>query len=218
MGKAKDYTGQRQGHLQIKSFARVIGKSRCWNCVCDCGRSVLVSTSSLNGGQMSCNCEQKANRCTHGLSKSAEYNIWRSMRDRCDSNKNKGWNRYGGRGIKVCKEWEDFPTFYADMGPRPSPNHSIERQENNKGYFKENCRWATALEQGRNKRNNRLLEMGGVTKSLGEWVLEYKQDYRNVHNRLKRGWSVTEALTILPFATGQTRVPRIPKNKKAISA
>lgn len=89
----------------------------------------------------------------HKLSRSREYQIWCDVKQRCSNIKNRSYKNYGGRGITVCDEWkESFLNFYRDMGPRPSKNHSIDRIDNEKGYFKENCRWASHTTQSNNKR------------------------------------------------------------------
>src|SRR5215467_8883535 len=90
-------------------------------------------------------------RPTHGLSDRPEYKAWSSMRQRCQNPNNPGYKDYGGRGIKVCERWQKFENFYADMGPRPD-NHSLERINNDGDYEPSNCRWASNLEQQKNKR------------------------------------------------------------------
>lgn len=83
------------------------------------------------------------------------------MRGRCLNKKNKAWPRYGGRGISICERWDKFENFEADMGPKPSQKHTLDRRENSKGYSPENCRWATAYEQSRNRDCNRYVEIDG---------------------------------------------------------
>lgn len=117
------------------------------------------------------------------------------MKNRCNNPKAGRYEDYGGRGITVCDEWMEFEAFYRDMGPRPSKHHSIERRENDKGYSKENCHWATKVEQMNNRRNNILYERDGVTKTLAEWCKEKERKYRRVYYRMKRdGWSFEKAI------------------------
>lgn len=122
------------------------------------------------------------------------------MIQRCHNPDCESFERYGGRGIEVCQEWRDSPQkFASDMGERPSQNHSIERRDNDKGYCKGNCYWATRREQGRNKRNNLLHEIDGVTRTLSEWCEKFGADYNLVYQRLyrqKRKWSLCEALGV----------------------
>lgn len=111
------------------------------------------------------------NRTTHGASGSPEYVIWTHMKARCFDESDKSYQRYGGRGITVCQRWvNDFPAFYADMGDRPSPLHSIERKNNEGNYEPGNCRWATATEQARNRRSSVLVEHNGQVKTVAEWA------------------------------------------------
>ena len=98
----------------------------------------------------------------HGMSKTAEHRIWRAIRQRCENPKAECFNRYGGRGIKICARWGSFENFYADMGPRPTSKHSIDRIDANGNYEPRNCRWATPLEQGRNSRTTKVWRIAGI--------------------------------------------------------
>jgi hypothetical protein len=127
---------------------------------------------------------------------SPEYSIWMNMRSRCNNPKNNRFATYGARGIAVCRRWEvDFLNFLTDMGRRPSPKHTLERIDNDQGYFPENCRWATRKEQARNRRSSRFLEFDGQTRTSAEWSELTGISQGTLHARLKAGWPVERALS-----------------------
>lgn len=131
-----------------------------------------------------------------------EYRAWINMRSRCNNPNTPFFDRYGGRGIKVCPEWEaSYETFLRDMGRRPSPQHSLDRIDVNGDYKASNCRWATASEQCRNLTTNRFVEVGGIQMTLAEAAERSGRRYNTVLYRLKRGWSVEQALR-LPLQKG----------------
>lgn len=131
---------------------------------------------------------------THGMSKTVEYQIWSDIKNRCLCKNGDDFKEYGGRGIKVSEEWMSFENFYRDMGPRPSKDHSVDRIDNSLGYSRENCRWATRSQQGRNKRYNLTLTHQGQTKLVIEWAEEYGIYPTTLIWRVKAGWDSHRAL------------------------
>lgn len=118
------------------------------------------------------------------------------MKERCLNPNSTRYADYGGRGIAVCDAWrESFENFFADLGPKPSAQHQLERDDNTLGYGPENCRWATRSEQGQNKRNNRNFTINGETYCLAEWCRRHNVDEKFVAARLTRGWEIERALT-----------------------
>lgn len=196
----------RFGRLIAVRRAGQAHKQAMWLCLCDCGNTVTVAAALLRNGQTrSCGCLRRevtiARSRSHGLRHSPEYRIWFSMHQRCRNVRVRNHANYGGRGITVCPQWDDFATFYQDMGPRPSAQHSIERIDNNGPYAAENCRWATRVEQGRNKRNNRLITLAGMTRPLSAWAEDAGLRYGLVMQRIRKGWNPKRALTTQPITS-----------------
>lgn len=172
-----DLTGKRFGRLIVieRSDKPGSGHQPKWKCKCDCGNEKTIFGASLrNNDSRSCGCRNGENLKTHGLSNRPEYKIWKSMIARCENPKCSRFSDYGGRGIKVCKRWrENFQNFIDDVGFRPSEKHSIERVDVNGNYEPLNCKWATDIEQARNKRiySKNTSGHSGVTleKETGRW-------------------------------------------------
>jgi hypothetical protein len=127
-----------------------------------------------------------------------EQRCWAKMIQRCVNPRSNSYHNYGGRGIRVCARWlKSFDNFLADMGPKPSPKHSIERRDNDGDYTPSNCCWATRHEQHRNMRRNMWITLDGVTLCLKDWARRTGMDQMTIKGRLRRGWSVKDALTIV---------------------
>lgn len=180
-------------------------------CICECGNSKNISAYNLmNGLSHSCGCLKSeilsAKAKTHGAkSKGVDqnglyaktYRAWRGMIDRCRYESHKYWKNYGGRGIKVCPQWEhSFEQFLADMGEKPSASHTIERKIVDKNYTPDNCVWATRKEQARNTRRTVLLTHNGKTQCVADWAVELGFNTSSLHDRRRLGWTVEEILTV----------------------
>lgn len=121
------------------------------------------------------------------------------MINRCHNPKHMAFKRYGAKGVTVCDEWRaDFQNFLRDMGPRPSPKHTIDRVERSEGYSRSNCRWATRKVQDRNRSDNRILEFEGRALPLAQWAALSGLTPEALHLRLKAGWDLADALTVPP--------------------
>ena len=167
---------------------------RKWLCLCDCGNYTNVETAKLkNGETKSCGCLRaettKRLKSKHNMKNTKIYRTWRNMKTRCFNPNDEFFEDYGGRGITVCDEWsDDFRTFAKwafDNGYDESL--TIERIDNNGDYEPSNCKWATLLEQGRNKRNNNWLSIDGKEKTLSEWARESNIPLSTLANRVYRG-------------------------------
>lgn len=206
MGKGRNLKGLKFGRW--KALLRVgidIHGKFVWLCECVCGnRKKINSDSLIRGRSKSCGCLKKElsskRLTTHGMSNSVEYRAWLGAKARCLNPNSKSYKDYGGRGIKICKRWENFQNFFVDMGLRPSSKHSIERIENNGSYEPGNCRWATSKEQSNNTRWNRVVFMGGKKKTLTQWAELSGINYNTLKYRLSHGWTTERALTTRPRA------------------
>lgn len=122
------------------------------------------------------------------VTKQLAYKSWEAMIQRCENKNNDNYKNYGDRGITVCEKWHNSRVFLKDMGERKSRLYSIDRIDNNKGYYPENCKWSLAKEQRRNSTTNRLITINGVKKCIAEWSEIYKMNRNTAHTRLNRGW------------------------------
>jgi hypothetical protein len=174
---------------------------------CRCGRrKVVLASPVLDGTTISCGCEQKrrllASLTKHGLKHTRLYQVWKNLRSRCNNENHPQWADWGGRGITVCPEWDDFQVFYdhclslLPAGSTDVPRGLlIDREKNDKGYYPGNVRFVDRQTQNRNRRSVQWITIDGVTKMLTEWLLAYGISAQAFYARRRRGMSVIEALT-----------------------
>jgi hypothetical protein len=198
----EDFVGVSFGRLTVVRQADVVstpsgGKVRRMECACECGKRMTVRLPHLkNGHTQSCGCLKiettRKNNTTHGLSRTPTYNSWLKLVERGTGKSDR--KLYADRGIKVCKRWLKFENFLKDMGVKPKGRFSIDRINNDKGYFPSNCRWATDKQQARNTRGNLTVELYGKKIKLFELSEALGVDHNRVRNRIRLGWSVEKAL------------------------
>lgn len=168
-------------------------------CRCDCGNISMPLPDSLRSGRTtSCGCLIGEVASRHSMEGTPEYKAWINMRARCGNPTDQSWSAYGGRGITVCDRWRDsFEAFYADMGPRRSPSHSLDRIDNDGNYEPGNCRWATRTVQSQNRRSTRYVELNGEQVSLREACrrLGVERHYGNIGNKVRRGQTFEQAVS-----------------------
>ncbi len=197
--------GEKYGRLTVVSPVGG-GRENRWLTRCECGGSTVARGPRLHAGlTWSCGCGKrdalKGSGATHGMSKTTEYRTWCRMIERCEWPGNNRYARYGGRGISVAPAWRSsFAAFFAHMGLKPSPKHSIDRIDTNGNYEPGNCRWASPEEQQRNKTNNHVLSINGESATVAEWARRVGIDGTSINCRLRRGWSVEDAATLPPQA------------------
>lgn len=200
--KPVDITGKRSGSVTaIRPDGVDSSGLTLWLCRCDCGKEIHRRTNHINKQiTKSCGCQnQRATVHGHTGKDSPTrlvMKVWRQLIARCIDPKHEHYDDYGGRGITVCQRWQDsFDAFLEDMGPRPTPKHSINRKDNDGPYAPDNCEWATRTTQARNTRKNVFLEAFGQRKTLSEWAVEYSIPVGTLRQRLLHGWDGELALT-----------------------
>jgi hypothetical protein len=175
-----------------------------WLCECECVAKTKIPVNYyklISGHTKSCGCLNterigqmgRANK-RHGKSHTKEHKTWSAMFQRCYNTNNKYYKDYGGRGIIVCERWHTFENFFADMGECPSDKDSIDRIDNDGIYYKENCRWATQIEQCNNRRPRKYVTYNGRQRSLASLAKEHGLDYHTVQTRVDRHWTLERAL------------------------
>ena len=197
MGKKIDLTGQRFGRLVVIEEAPSRKGSAMWICKCDCGNitKAIRGSDLRNGKVMSCRCLHNelvsAKMTKHKMKNTRLYRIWGNMKSRCNIPSVPCYDVYGGRGIKVCDEWQhDFLVFrewalsngYAD-------DLTLDRKDVNGDYCPDNCKWATRREQANNLRKNVEIEIDGESHTIAEWSRISGLKYSTIYQRYLRGWT-----------------------------
>lgn len=206
MGKLVDLTGQRFGRLLVlgrgESRKRPdTGTIQYWICKCDCGAIVEPRGNDLKSGKtQSCGCYQrdraKAYHTTHGLFYTRLHTIWTGMKQRCYNPQEKCFERYGGRGITVCEEWQSFEPFFEwAVTHGYTDDLTIDRIDNDGDYCPENCRWATRKEQTNNYSRNHRVTYDGETHTVAEWGEILRLPKSVMYDRIRRGWSMERIAT-----------------------
>lgn len=218
-GKAlkEDLTGKRFGMLTVleeaEPYISLQGLSFTrWKCRCDCGSEKIAKSADLkNGKTNNCGCQTRKKKAKaktiHGLSKTRIKGVWLNMLNRCNNPNCYEYESYGGRGITVCEEWrklENFAKWAYVNGYDENAEHgecTIDRIDNNKGYFPDNCRWITNKEQANNKRNNHFIEFKGKRQTIAQWAEELGINKGTLSSRILNGWSLEKALRKEKYST-----------------
>ena len=211
-GQTSIRPGDRFGRLIALTPTRILAGNRtraAWVCQCDCGKESIVQQHLLGKSTNSCGCLHKesvaAMATVDGRASAPEYHVWKNMIRRCSVPENAQYKDYGGRGISVCQRWLDsFADFIADMGPRPTNKHEIDRKENDGNYEPGNCRWVIPVVNRRNTRRNRIITIDGVSRCMSEWAEISGINSSAILDRLTRGWDIKEAV-FTPLTTKRQR-------------
>ena len=229
MRKLIDLTGQRFGRLTViqKASYRPKSHNTYWLCRCDCGNMKEVGGRNLKcGNTKSCGCyhseQASKSNSKHRRTKTRLFNVWVSMRSRCNCKTNLAYHYYGGRGITVCDEWNDFQTFekwaFSSGYDETAKPHecTLDRIDCNKGYYPENCRWVNSTVQANNQRSNILISFNGKTQTRAQWAREKGWRYELIRDRIDRyGWSIDRALTEQP-RKGKRNVKQVSLDTKSV--
>lgn len=208
--KKLDLLNQRFGKLVVVAPSKPKNNETMWECKCDCGNITIVSTSNLRANRiLSCGClklQRLLERSTtHNQRHTHLYEVWKSLRQRCNNPKHASYYNYGGRGIAVCDEWnKSFQAFYdwsyangysTENQKDEKLKLTIDRINNDGNYEPSNCRWVDRKTQARNMRTTKFITFKGQTKSIPEWCELYGINRNSFDVRIKCGWSIEDALT-----------------------
>jgi hypothetical protein len=205
----KDLTGQKFNRWTVVATAGSVNGRSLYTCVCDCGvvKNVVGMNLTRNLSK-SCGCfnlEQiSKRRTTHGLSNSRFYRRWSGMKTRCLNANEKCYKHYGGKGITICERWKSFKGFKEDMFDSYSEHvkefgtkeTTLDRIDSNKGYSKDNCRWASVSIQANNKTSNRVVEYCGESLTIGQLAKKTGKNYHFLYDRIMKKWEINDAVNL----------------------
>ena len=201
-----DLTGNRYGLLTVLDYKETRNGHTYWKCRCDCGKIHIAESYNLRSGHtQSCGCRVATivseTQTRHGGRFTRLYRIWRNMRYRCNNPRTTNFERYGGRGISVCKEWDNTEDGFENfrdwaLSHGYAENLTIDRINNDGNYEPENCKWSTELEQGGNKRNNINISLNGETHNAAEWSRRTGISAKCIRKRYKKGMNAEKILNI----------------------
>lgn len=201
MSRAIDMTGKRFGELQVLRESGRAGDGKIkWIARCGCGSEFAATGVRIRSGEVktcpACSRERvRLAHVTHGERRTPEYRTWTHIKSRCLNSNVPEFKHYGGRGVSICDRWrESYEAFLEDMGRRPPGKHSIDRIDVNGDYEPGNCRWATHIEQGNNKRCNRLIEINGETKTMAQWADFAGISRETMLKRVKKGFTGSDLI------------------------
>lgn len=213
MKKYEEMIGKKFGHLTVIGVSSRTDKygHKYLDCKCDCGNfKTIVMHHIISGASQSCGCGVSKStikrNTTHGGTGTRLYTIWLSMRKRCTNSKEKDYQYYGAKGIKISSEWSTFDTFRDwSLSHGYDDSLTIDRIDVNGDYCPSNCRWITFAEQCRNRTNNRQVTINGEAKLITDWIKESPVSMTTVYDRMRKGWPVEDAL----FITDRRKIRRI---------
>lgn len=166
-----------------------------WLCKCECGNRTTVLASSLKtGNTISCGCVLKSKITSHGKSHTKLYQVWLSMKTRCDNPRSNRYAYYGGKGITYDIKWKTFENFYSDMSDTYKENLTLDRIDNNRGYYKENCEWVDYQIQNNNKSDNIIMNHGNAQFTVKEISQLTGLLPTTIYNRRRIGWTDEEII------------------------
>ena len=210
----------------LHKSSKKAGNESMYECKCACGRECTVRAGNLRVGKTrSCGCLRRSaaravgkQNTRHGLTGTQEYHSWSAIKARCLNKNSPLYGHYGGIGIQVDPKWvgkDGFANFLRDMGRAPSNDHTVDRKDGTKGYFRDNCRWATITEQNRNRRSNVWVRYNGEVKCLVEWSEVTGLSLLILWSRIRKlRWPIHDALTVPPCKVKHSEANRLRRNAR----